>query len=317
MTHNNTTTTFERAIIHINSTSLFASIEQLKHKQYKGKPLVVVTTKGVFLSVSVEAKKCGVAMTMSFKEMKKLFPEVIIVMRESKGYTPYTKKIDQILKRYTQDVEIENICGCFADVTGLRTLLKMTYKEIGESIIFDIKKDLGVYLPTALATSKVLAHLGSKDAPLRTLCVVNGRNSSKVLKNSFVEDIWNITSETIAYLNKLRIYSAYDLMKLPSTTVEKVFQKPVVELWNELRGVSMWHDLALIENDIDYNLSLVRSYHQNGYSKNNAVPSLGLAERFEKLRSRILHGSPVPLALQTFEERLKRHLIIPYIGKVS
>lgn len=316
MTHN-ITTTFERAIIHINSTSLFSSIEQLKHKQYKGKPLVVVTTKGVFLSVSVEAKKCGVTVAMSFKEMKKLFPEVIIVMRESKGYAPYTKKIDQILKRYTQDIEIGDRCGYFADVTGLRTLLKMTYKEIGESIISDLKKEIGVYLPTALATSKVLAHLGSKDADLRALCVVNGRNNSRILKNSFVEDIWNITSETIAYLNKLRIYSAYDLMKLPLATVEKVFQKPVVELWNELRGISVWHDISLLENDIDYNLSLVRSYHQSSLVKSSQSSSFGIAERFEKLRSRILHGSSVPLALQTFEERLKRHLIVPYIGKVS
>lgn len=308
--------TFERAIVHVNGDSLFASVEQSKHKQYKNKPVVVVTAKGVLLSVSDEAKKLGVTISISFKEIKKLFPTVIILVRESKGYISYQNKIERTLKRYTQEIEMSGRSDYFADITGLRTLLKMTYKEIGESISCDFKKNIGIYLPTSLSTSKVLAHLGSKDGDPKSLQVVNGRNSVRILKKSFVEDIWSITSETIAYLNKLRIYSAYDLMKLPQSTVEKVFHSSIIELWKELHGFSVWHERLDVCDDVDYGLAILKASGRQGMMQ-SYYSSTKLPSAFEKFYTRMVRGSSLPLALQTFEERVKRHLVIPYIGKVS
>jgi nucleotidyltransferase/DNA polymerase involved in DNA repair len=305
----------ERAIITVNGESLFASIEQAKHKQYKGKPLAVVTVKGVLLSLSAEARKLGVTMNISLKEMKKLFPQVIIIMRDAKGYLRYEVRIVKILKRYTQEVEESGSGVYFADVTGLRTLLKMTYKEIGERVVNDIRKDLGISLPTALSTSCVLSHFGSKWGESRELRIVNTKNATKMLKEFFVEDIWNISGNTIAYLNKLRIYSAYDLMKLPLATVEKVFQKPILELWKELHGISVWHDLPLGENDIDYNPTHVKPYHS--YDKQHRTSISNITSTLEKLYARMTGTNATPLALQMFEERIKRHLVVPYIGKVS
>jgi nucleotidyltransferase/DNA polymerase involved in DNA repair len=317
----NTKSTTERAVIHINGESLFASIEQRKNKKYKKAPLVVMTAKDSLLSVSVEAKKIGIGMTMSAKELKKLFPHVAVVVKSRDEYTTYQKKILRILKRYTQDVEEYSTGNYFADLTGLRTLLKMTYQEIGNHIVNDFDKELGVYLPVSLSSSKVLAHMGSKCGESPTLRMVNTKNSIPLLKTFFVEDIWNISSETICYLNKLRIYSAYDLVKLPQATVEKVFKTPIVELWNELRGISVWHDLTLREedDDIDYSSSMTKLFHQEGKISKVASPTAAftLADTFEKIYTKLTRVNSTPSALQSFEERLKRHLIVPYIGKVS
>ncbi len=320
MTYTTSKPTQERAIIHINGESLFASIEQGKNKKYNKVPLVVMTAKDTLLSVSVEAKKLGITLSMSAKEMKKLFPHVAVVVKGRTEYAIYQKKILRILKRYTQDVEEYSTGNYFADITGLRTLLKMTYQEIGSHIVNDFDKELGVYLPVSLSSSKVLAHLGSKCGESRTLRLVNTKNSIPLLKTFFVEDIWNINSETICYLNKLRIYSAYDLVKLPQATVEKVFKTPIVELWNELRGISIWHDVNLSEDDdIDYNPSMTKLFHQEGKMSKLSSPTTAftLTDTFEKLYTKLTRTNSTPSALQSFEERLKRHLIVPYIGKVS
>lgn len=313
MTYN--TSTFERAIIHINTESFLTALEQKKHKQYRNKALVVVTMHGKLLSVSSEAKKLGINITMSCKEIKKLFPNVILLVRERATYASYLGKIEKIIRRYTEDVEVYGDMSYFADVTGLRTLRKMTYKEIGDAILLDCTTVFGVSFVACLSTSKVLAHLGSTVSHVEGLSVVTVKNAARLLKKSFVEDIWNINNETIAYLNKLRIYSGYDLMKLPLATIEKVFQNPIVELWKELHGISVWHDLSL-DHDIEYNPKIVKSYTQQNVSR-VTLSSNRLSDRLENFCTRLVRGGSLPFALQSFEERIKRHLIVPYIGKVS
>ncbi len=304
--------TFERAILHINGEALLASIEQRASKKYTHRPLVVVTLKGTILSVSSEAKVLGVTTSMSLKEMKTLFPKVSIVIKEISDYAIYHKKIITIVSRYTQEIEESGSSSYFVDITGMRTSLKMTYKEIASKIVADCNKELGFLLPTALSTSKVLAHLGSKATDVSIPYIVTRKNADSMLKKFFVEDIWNISSETTAYLNKLRIYSAYDLAKLPEATVVKVFQSPIVELWKELRGISVWHDTPSL-SEIEYDPALLRHSPKN----NSVQESMGLSSTLEKLYTRMLRVSQTPAALVAFEERVKRHLVVPYIGKVS
>ena len=313
MTYN--TSTFERAIIHINTESFFAALEQKKHAQYRDKALVVVTMHGKLLSISSEAKKLGVSIAMSCKEIKKLFPTVILLVRERVTYASCFGKIEKIIRRYTEDVEVYGDMSYFADVTGLRTLRKMTYTEIADAILLDCTKTFGVPFVGCLSTSKVLAHLGSTLLDGDGLSVIGRRNCVRLLKKSFVEDIWNISKDTIAYLNKVRIYTGYDLMKLPLATVEKVFQSPIIELWKELNGISVWHDLSL-DHDIEYNPKIIKSYMQQNVSR-ATLSSNRLSGRLENFCTRLARGGSLPLALQTFEERIKRHLIVPYIGKVS
>ena len=89
-----------RAILHINGDSVYASLEQSKHKKYKNKAIVVVSAQGKILSMSHEAISLGMVLSMPYKELKKLFPTAIVLVRSRKEYAPYTKKIEKIIRRY-------------------------------------------------------------------------------------------------------------------------------------------------------------------------------------------------------------------------
>jgi nucleotidyltransferase/DNA polymerase involved in DNA repair len=55
-----------------------------------------------------------------------------------------------------------------------------------------------------------------------------------------VEKIWGIGPATTSYLAKMNIPSALEFARLPEKTVRDKFTKPGVEIWQELRGKSVY-----------------------------------------------------------------------------
>jgi len=54
-----------------------------------------------------------------------------------------------------------------------------------------------------------------------------------------VEKVWGIGPQTSAYLNKFGIITTYDFTVREEVWVERNLAKPYVEIWKELRGVSV------------------------------------------------------------------------------
>jgi DNA polymerase-4/DNA polymerase V len=55
-----------------------------------------------------------------------------------------------------------------------------------------------------------------------------------------VEKVWGIGPATTNYLAKMGIHYALEFAQLPEKTVLKKFTKPTVEIWQELRGASVY-----------------------------------------------------------------------------
>ncbi len=49
-----------------------------------------------------------------------------------------------IIRRYTPDVVESGVNECLADITGLRTFFKMSYKELAQTMLDEIARELGV-----------------------------------------------------------------------------------------------------------------------------------------------------------------------------
>ena len=56
----------------------------------------------------------------------------------------YSRRMYAIVRRYTPEGLEGDRNECYADITGLRTLYKETYKELTETIVKDIEKEVGV-----------------------------------------------------------------------------------------------------------------------------------------------------------------------------
>jgi len=231
---------FPQAILHIDGDSFFASCEVAKRPHLKGLPVVTGRERGIASAMTYEAKRMGVKRGMSIGEIKKICPRVIILPSDYEAYSLYSKRMYEIVKRYTPEVEEYSIDECFADLTGLRRLHKCSYLKMTERIKEDLQKELGITFSLGLASTKVLAKIASKWDKPDGLTTISLRDSLKFLRKTEIEKIWGIGQQTSALLRKYGVRTAYDFVNMREGEVRKLLSKPYYEIWQELRGISVY-----------------------------------------------------------------------------
>src|SRR5918992_558285 len=153
---------FPRAIVHIDGDAFFASCEQAKHPTLQGKPVVTWKERGIAASMSYEAKARGVTRGMTMRQIRQICPEAIILPSDYETYSLLSLRMFAIVRRYTPDVEEYSIDECFADLTGLRRPLRMSYEDMAIQIKKDLDTELGFTFSVGLAPNKAIAKIGSK-----------------------------------------------------------------------------------------------------------------------------------------------------------
>lgn len=227
---------FPRALLHIDGDAFFSSCEQARNPQLQGKPVITGKERGIAASMSYEAKAYGVTRGMRLYEIKKLCPDAVIVPSDYETYSLLSQRLFAIVRRYTPDVEEYSIDECFADLTGLRRPLRMSYEEMAVQIKHELDTELGFTFSVGLAPNKVLAKIASKWQKPSGFTAIPGRDIHLFLKDLPVGKVWGIGENTAALLNKYRIYSALDFARQQEVWVKKFLTKPFYDIWQELNG---------------------------------------------------------------------------------
>jgi DNA polymerase IV len=120
---------YPKAILHIDGDAFFASCEQARNPDLRGKAVITGKERGIVSSMSYEAKALGIKRAMKVHEIKKQFPQVIIIPSDYEAYSLLSKRFYDIVRRYTPEVEEYGIDECFADLTGWQRPLRMSYRR--------------------------------------------------------------------------------------------------------------------------------------------------------------------------------------------
>lgn len=228
-----------RAIVHIDADAFFTSCEEAIHPELKGKPIVTGAERGIIACASYAAKASGIERGIPIHEARRRCPELIILPSDYETYSLFSRRMFTVIRRFTPQVEEYSIDEAFADITGLRRVLRMSYEEIALSIGKEILKDVGISVSVGLSLSKVLAKIASKYRKPGGVTFIPGRSIARYLQDLPVEKVWGIGPATANYLRKLGVITALDFARLPERTVRKHLTKPGVEIWHELRGESV------------------------------------------------------------------------------
>ena len=97
----------------------------------------------------------------------------------------YSRRMYAIIRRYTPDVAEGNTNECFADLTGLRTFYKLTYKEIAGRILGELKREIGITFTIRVETVKAYEDAKNKNKRVRSISTyveLNRFFSSSLLK---------------------------------------------------------------------------------------------------------------------------------------
>ena len=227
---------FPQAILHVDGDCFFASCEVAKRPELKGKPVITGLERGIVSSLTYEAKARGVKRAMSLREVKKICPEAVFLPSDYETYSLYSLRMFNILRRFTPDVEEYSIDEGFADLTGLRRPLNMSYEKMAEKIKAALDSELGFTFSVGLAPTKVLAKIGSKWQKPSGLTIIPGAGIHLYLDKLGVGQVWGIGPQTSAYLNKWGIKTALQFAEKDFDWVKAHVTKPHQEIWQELRG---------------------------------------------------------------------------------
>lgn len=244
---------FPKAILHVDGDSFFASCEVAKNPALRGKPVVTGKERGIASSMTYEAKARGVTRAMSLSEIKRICPDVIILPSDYETYSLYSRRMYEIVRRYTADIEEYSIDECFADLTGMRRPNNMSYEEMAMKIRHDLDTELGMTFSVGLSVNKVLAKVASKWKKPSGLTIIPGYNIHLYLSKWDIEKVWGIGPNTSAYLRKSGIVTALDFAMRDKAWVKASLSKPFQEIHAELNGSFVYpltlgekHDYASI-----------------------------------------------------------------------
>jgi DNA polymerase IV len=227
---------FPRAIVHIDGDAFFASCEQAKHPTLQGKPVVTGKERGIAASMSYEAKARGVTRGMTMRQIRQICPEAIILPSDYETYSLLSLRMFAIVRRYTPDVEAYSIDECFADLTGLRRPLRMSYREMVVHLKHDLDTELGFTFSLGLAPNKVVAKLASKWRKPSGLTVIPGQEIHHYLAELPLDKVWGIGEQTSAYLHKQGMRTALEFARQSEAWVRQHLTKPGLQIWQELNG---------------------------------------------------------------------------------
>jgi DNA polymerase-4 len=230
---------FPRAILHIDADAFFAACEQAVNPKLKGKPVVTGKERGIASAVSYEAKALGITRGMTIREVKAICPAAIHVPSDYETYSLFSQRMFAIVRRYTSEVEEYSIDECFAELTGLRRPLRMSYETMATRIKADLERELGLSFSVGLAPTKVAAKIASKWCKPAGFTVIPGRDLHRYLEKVAVSDVWGIGEQTTAYLTRFDIATALDFARKDERWVREKLTKPHVAIWQELRGTAV------------------------------------------------------------------------------
>lgn len=154
----------DRTILHCDCNGFYASCEQLKHPELKKVPMAVCgdpeSRHGIILAKNELAKGFGVKTAETIREAKAKCPELVLVPPHHEDYARWSKVVNAIYQRYTEQVEPFGIDESWLDVTGSRTLFG-DGKTIADRLRREVREETGLTISVGVSFNKIFAKLGS------------------------------------------------------------------------------------------------------------------------------------------------------------
>ncbi len=201
-----------RQILHVDMDAFFASVEQRDNPDLQGKPVIVggSGSRGVVAAASYEARKFGVHSAMPSVRAKRLCPDAIFVKGRMEVYQSVSRKVFNIFRQFTPQIEGLSLDEAFLDVSGCLRLYGSA-EHIAASVRKRIREELQLAASVGVASNKFLAKLASDLAKPDGIFVVPDDRIQAILDPLPVRRIWGIGKKAEEKLHGAGIRLVRDL----------------------------------------------------------------------------------------------------------
>jgi DNA polymerase-4 len=233
---------WKKIIVHVDMDAFFASVEQLLHKEWRGKPVVVGADpqggkgRGVVSAASYEARKFGIHSAMPISRAYKACPHAIFVVPHGHVYSDYSKQIFKILESFSPRIEPLSIDEAFMDLTGCLHL-HGSVEAMGKKIKDEIKRQTGLTASVGIAPCKSVAKIASDLNKPDGLTIVLPDRLQDFLDALPISRLWGVGQKMQDNLEHLGIRTVKQLRQYPQDLLEKKFGKMGDHINKMARGI--------------------------------------------------------------------------------
>ncbi len=202
-----------KIIFHIDMNQFFCSVACILDPSLRGKAFAIGrenTYKGVISTASYEARKYGINSAMPLSEAYQRLPSLIVVNPSYKLYVEYHNKFINIIKSYTNIIEVASIDELYADMTEVSKSRHpvVLAKEIQARLL----EELSLSCSIGIAPTLFLAKMASDIKKPLGVTVLRKRDVSNILYPLSVKDIFGIGKKTYPKLIDNGIETIGDFM---------------------------------------------------------------------------------------------------------
>ncbi|MDB5266304.1 MAG: polymerase [Parcubacteria group bacterium] len=295
-------------ILHVDGDSFFASVEASLDPSLKGRPVVTGEERGIATAMSKEAKALGVSRGMPVFQIKKAFPEVVIVRSDYHNYGIFAHRMYNIVRRYTPLVEEYSIDECFADLTGLEGPILPQV----EALKATLQSELGMTFSFGVGPTKVLAKVASKWQKPDGLTVIEPQDIKAFLRDLPIGKVWGIGPETTRDIRSRGIETALQFIERPEEWIKANFARPILEIWHELRGEAMHKVNPGAHNETQSSIQQTRTFTPPITDKKRLLEELSknVEGACQKARAQNVSAKRIYYFIKTQEFRYRRKEIV-------
>jgi DNA polymerase-4 len=216
-----------RRILHVDMDAFYAQIEQRDHpEKYAGEPIAVGgdPPKGVVKAASYEARPHGVRSAQPAVEADRKCPDLIFVSPRMEVYQEESRRIREILHRYTDIIEPLSLDEAYLDVTDPKkgppsgTLIARRIRE-------EIYEETGLTASAGVGPSKFVARVASDQDKPDGLTVIRPEEQLDFIAGLPIGDFHGIGPVTEEKMQEIGIESGADLQDTPEKALRLRFGK--------------------------------------------------------------------------------------------
>ncbi|MHC4874263.1 MAG: DNA polymerase IV, partial [Planctomycetota bacterium] len=230
---------WDKVIMHVDMDAFFASVEQLDHPEWRGKPVIVggpADSRGVVSAASYEAREFGVHSAMPMASAKLRCPHAVFVTPNGERYHEVSMQVHSIFENFTPLVEPISVDEAFLDVTGSQRLFGPPL-QIAKKVKRDIKEETGLTASVGIAPTKFVAKLASDLEKPDGLVIIKEEEILDRLAPLEVGRVWGVGKKFQKALAKLGIYTIGEARNWPLDYLESQFGASGTQLYLLSRGI--------------------------------------------------------------------------------
>src|SRR5580700_6701744 len=169
-----------KTYFHVDMDAFFVSVEELFDPSLIGKPVVVggqANQRGVVSAASYAARKFGVHSAMPLRTAYRLCPQAIFVDGHPTRYREYSRKVYEVLKSFSPQVDMASVDEAYMDLTGTERLHGPPLTA-AHRLHERVKRETDLNCSIGISASRMVAKVASDQAkPNGVLWVVPGQEA--------------------------------------------------------------------------------------------------------------------------------------------